>query len=91
MLMLSDREKFIGFYSMFITTHIGLGVNPLELEQDGMGYIFNAVMDTIRKSSCPSVTEEDAKAIAEDFNMEMFKIKTVIDEAIQSQKLGERV
>ena len=66
MLMLSDREKFIGFYSMFLTTHIGLGVNPLELEEDGMGYIFNAVM-------------------------EMFKIKTVIDEAIQSQKLGERV
>jgi len=56
-----------------------------------MGYIFNAVMDTIRKSSCPSVTEEDAKAIAVDFNMEMFKIKTIIDEAIQSQKLGERV
>ena len=91
MLMLSDREKFIGFYSMFITTHISLGINPQELERDGMGYIFNAVMDTIRKSSCPSVTEEDAKAIAVDFNMEMFKIKTIIDEAIQSQKLGERV
>ena len=91
MLMLNDREKFIGFYSMFLTTHISLGVNPLELEEDGMGYIFNAVMDTIRKSSSPSVTEEESKAIAEDFNIEMFKIKTVIDEAIQSQKLGERV
>jgi len=89
--MLNDREKFIGFYSMFLTTHISLGVNPLELEEDGMGYIFNAVMDTIRKSSSPSVTEEESKAIAEDFNIEMFKIKTVIDEAIQSQKLGERV
>jgi len=91
MLMLNDREKFIGFYSMFLTTHISLGVNPLELEEDGMGYIFNAVMDTIRKSSSPSVTEEESKAIAEDFNIEMFKIKTIIDEAIQSQKLGERV
>ena len=89
--MLNDREKFIGFYSMFLTTHISLGVNPLELEEDGMGYIFNAVMDTIRKSSSPSVTEEESKAIAEDFNIEMFKIKTIIDEAIQSQKLGERV
>jgi len=89
--MLSDRETFIGFYSMFITTHISLGVNPIELEQDASGYIFNAVMDTIRKSICPSITEEEAKSIAEDFNVEMFKIKTVIDEAIQSQKLGERV
>tara|TARA_Y100001951_G_C11133193_1_gene179391 strand:- start:119 stop:388 length:270 start_codon:yes stop_codon:yes gene_type:complete len=89
--MLSDREKFLSFYSMFLTTHAGLGVYPSDLEQDGMGYIFNAVLDTIRKSNCPTLTEEDAKAITEDFNIEMFKIKTVIDEAIQSQKLGEKV
>ena len=91
MLMLSDREKFIGFYSMFLTTHIGLGVNPHELDRDGMGYIFNALLETIRKSNCPTLTEEEAKSTLEDFNVEMFKIKTVIDEAIQSQKLGERV
>jgi len=89
--MLSDREKFIGFYSMFLTTHLSLGVNPHELERDGMGYIFNALLETIRKSNCPTVTEEEAKSIIEDFNVEMFKIKTVIDEAISSQRLGERV
>ena len=89
--MLNDRERFIGFYSMFLTTHIGLGVNPHELEEDGMGYIFNALLETIRKSNCPTVSEDEAKAIIEDCNIEMLKIKTVIDEAIQSQKVGDRV
>jgi len=90
-MVLSDRERFLGFYSMFLTTHVSLGVNPQELEKDGMGYIFNAVVDTIRKSSCPSLSEEESKTLLEDFNMEMFKIKIIIEEAIQSQKLGERV
>ena len=44
--MLSDREKFLAFYSMFLTTHASLGVSPSDLEQDGMDYIFNAVLDT---------------------------------------------
>ena len=90
-MVLSSREKFIAFYSMFLTTHIGLGVNPAELEKDGMGHIFNAVLETVRKSVCPDVSEDEVKAIAEDFNIEMFKIRTVLDEALRSQRLGERV
>ena len=39
-MVLNSREKFIAFYSMFLTTHIGLGVNPAELDKDGMGHIF---------------------------------------------------
>ena len=89
--MLNSREKFISFYSMFLTTHISLGVNPLELEEDGMGYIFNAVLETVRKSVCPDISEDETKAIAEDFNIEMFKIRTVLDEALRSHKLGDRV
>ena len=89
--MLSDREKFVAFYSMFLTTHSCLGVSPSNLEQDVMEYIFNAVLETIRKSNCPTLTDEEAKEITKDFNIEMYKIKTVIDEAIQSQKLGEKV
>mgnify|MGYP000609629638 FL=1 len=90
-MVLSNREKFVAFYSMFLTTHIGLGVNPAELEKDGMGHIFNAVLETVRKSVCPDVSEEEVKAIAEDFNIEMFKIRTILDEALRSQKLGDRV
>ena len=91
MLMLNSREKFISFYSMFLTTHIGLGVNPAELDQDGMGHVFNAVLETVRKSACPDISEDETKAIAEDFNIEMFKIRTVLDEALRSHKLGDRV
>jgi len=90
-MVLNSREKFIAFYSMFLTTHIGLGVNPAELDRDGMGNIFNAVLETVRKSVCPDVSEDGVKAIAEDFNIEMFKIRTVLDEALRSQRLGERV
>lgn len=89
--MLTSREKFVAFYSMFLTTHIGLGVNPAELEKDGMGHVFNAVLDTVRKSACPDISEDETKAIAEDFNIEMFKIRTILDEALRSQKLGDRV
>ena len=53
--MLTSREKFVAFYSMFLTTHIGLGVNPAELEKDGMGHVFNAVLETVRKSTCPEI------------------------------------
>ena len=35
--------------------------------------------------------KDEVKAIAEDFNIEMFKIRTVLDEALRSQRLGERV
>ena len=91
MLMLTSREKFVAFYSMFLTTHIGLGVNPAELDKDGMGHVFNAVLETVRKSTCPDISEDETKAIAEDFNIEMFKIRTVLDEALRSQKLGDRV
>ena len=90
-MVLKSREKFIAFYSMFLTTHIGLGVDPAELEKDGMGHIFNAVLETVRKSTCPDISEDETKAIAEDFNIEMFKIRAVLDEALRSQKLGDRV
>ena len=90
-MVLSNREKFVAFYSMFLTTHIGLGVNPAELEKDRMGHVFNAVLDTVRKSACPDISEDETKAIAEDFNIEMFKIRTILDEALRSQKLGDRV
>ena len=90
-MVLSNREKFVAFYSMFLTTHIGLGVNPAELEKDGMGHVFNAVLETVRKSTCPDVSEDEVKAIAEDFNIEMFKIRTILDEALRSQRLGDRV
>ena len=90
-MVLSSREKFIAFYSMFLTTHIGLGVNPGELDKDGMGHIFNSVLETVRKSTCPDISEDETKAIAEDFNIEMFKIRTILDEALRSQRLGERV
>ena len=90
-MVLNSREEFVAFYSMFLTTHIGLGVNPAELEKDGMGHVFNAVLETVRKSACPDISEDETKAIAEDFNIEMFKIRTILDEALRSQKLGERV
>ena len=90
-MVLSSREKFISFYSMFLTTHLGLGVNPTDLDRDGMGHVFNAVLETVRKSVCPDISEDETKAIAEDFNVEMFKIRTVLDEALRSQRLGERV
>ena len=90
-MVLSSREKFVAFYSMFLTTHVGLGVNPSDLDQDGMGHVFNAVLETVRKSTCPDISEDETKAIAEDFNVEMFKIRTVLDEALRSQKLGDRV
>ena len=63
-MVLNSREKFIAFYSMFLTTHIGLGVNPAELDKDGMGHIFNAVLETVRKSACPDISEDETKAIA---------------------------
>ena len=56
-----------------------------------MGHVFNAVLETVRKSTCPDISEDETKAIAEDFNIEMFKIRTVLDEALRSQKLGDRV
>ena len=90
-MVLSSREKFISFYSMFLTTHLGLGVNPTDLDRDGMGHVFNAVLETVRKSVCPDISEDETRAIAEDFNVEMFKIRTVLDEALRSQRLGERV
>ena len=90
-MVLSSREKFISFYSMFLTTHLGLGVNPTDLDRDGMGHVFNAVLETVRKSTCPDISEDETKAIAEDFNVEMFKIRTVLDEALRSQRLGDRV
>ena len=90
-MVLSSREKFVAFYSMFLTTHIGLGVNPTNLDKDGMGHVFNAVLETVRKSTCPDISEDETKAIAEDFNIEIFKIKTILDEALRSQKLGDRV
>ena len=90
-MVLNSREKFIAFYSMFLTTHLSLGVNPADLDKDGMGHVFNSVLETVRKSVCPDISEDEVKAIAEDFNIEMFKIRTVLDEALRSQRLGERV
>ena len=76
---------------MFLTSHAALGVDPKELDEDGMGHVFNAVLDTVRMSVCPDLSDEEAKGIAEDYNMEMFKIRTVLDEAMRNHKLGERV
>ena len=87
---LTSREGFAGWYAAFIMAH-----TVLEVDLEDMGeefkMMFNSVIDTVWQSKYPDLTHEDVQELKEDLNMEMMQIQTILDEAIKSHKMGERV
>jgi|TARA_R110002020_G_scaffold209526_1_gene415512 phage terminase Nu1 subunit (DNA packaging protein) len=87
---LTSREGFASWYAAFIMAH-----TVLEVDLDDMGeefkMMFNSVIDTVWQSKYPDLTHEDVQELKEDLNMEMMQIQTILDEAIKSHKMGERV
>jgi phage terminase Nu1 subunit (DNA packaging protein) len=87
---LTSREGFASWYSAFIMAH-----TVLEVDLDDMGeefkMMFNSVIDTVWQSKYPDLTQEDLEDIKDDINIEMMQIQTILDEAIKSHKMGERV
>tara|TARA_R110000824_G_scaffold383550_1_gene577178 strand:+ start:339 stop:608 length:270 start_codon:yes stop_codon:yes gene_type:complete len=87
---LTSREGFASWYSAFIMAH-----TVLEVDLDDMGeefkMMFNSVIDTVWQSKYPDLTQEDLEDIKDDINIEMMQIQTILDEAIKSHKMGDRV
>ena len=87
---LSDREIFMAAYSSAIASLITVGLDistaPPEIQ-----YRFNKMLETIRKSLCTSLTLNEAKKMTEQIDMVMFKINTIIEEALSQHRIGDKI
>ena len=70
--------------------HTVSGVDPDELSEDFVD-IYRSVMDTMWQSRYSDLTKEEIDDIMDDINMELMKTREVMQEAVEQDRLGERV
>lgn len=87
---LTSREGFASWYSAFIMAHTVLQVD-LDDMSDEFKQMYNSVIDTVWQSKYPDLTQEDIEDLKDDLNIEMMQIQVILDEAVKSNKMGDRV
>jgi hypothetical protein len=87
---LTSREGFIAWFTAFQMAHTVSGVDPDELSEDFVD-IYRSVMDTMWQSRYSDLTKEEIDDIMDDINMELMKTREVMQEAVEQDRLGERV
>ena len=87
---LTSREGFIAWFTAFQMAHT---VSGIETEEMNEGYIdiYRSVMDTMWQSKYSDLTQEDIEEIMDDINMELMKTRDIMAEAVEQDRLGERV
>ena len=87
---LTSREGFASWYSAFIMAPTVLQVD-LDDMSDEFKQMYNSVIDTVWQSKYPDLTQEDIEDLKDDLNIEMMQIQVILDEAVKSNKMGDRV
>ncbi len=87
---LTSREGFIAWFTAFQMAHTVSGVDPDELSEDFVD-IYRSVMDTMWQSRYSDLTKEEIDDIMDDIHMELMKTREVMQEAVEQDRLGERV
>ena len=87
---LTSREGFASWYSTFIMAHTVLDVDIADVSEE-FRQMFNSVIDTVWQSKYPDLTQEDIEDLKDDINIEMMQIQTILEEAVKSNKMGDRV
>jgi len=87
---LSSREGFISWYSAYTMAHSVIGID-LDDMQETFQQMYDSVIETIWQSVYSDLTIEELEEIKDDINMELMKVRTVLEEAISSNKIGDRV
>ena len=89
-MVLTSREGFIAWFTAFQMAHTVTGVDPEDLNEEFIE-LYRSVMDTMWKSKYADLTQEEIEEIMEDINMELMKTRDIMSEAIEQDRLGERV
>ena len=87
---LTSREGFIAWFTAFQMAHTVTGVDPEDLNEEFIE-LYRSVMDTMWKSKYADLTQEEIEEIMEDINIELMKTRDIMSEAIEQDRLGERV
>jgi len=70
--------------------HSVIGID-LDDMQETFQQMYDSVIETIWQSVYSDLTIEELEEIKDDINMELMKVRTVLEEAISSNKIGDRV
>tara|TARA_R100000008_G_C3579103_1_gene167223 strand:+ start:871 stop:1140 length:270 start_codon:yes stop_codon:yes gene_type:complete len=89
-LALTSREGFASWYSAFIMAHTVLDVDITDMSEE-FQEMFHSVIETVWQSKYPDLTHEDIEELKDDLNIEMMQIQTILDEAVKSDRMGNRV
>ncbi len=87
---LTSREGFASWYSAFIMAHTVLDVDITDMSEE-FQEMFHSVIETVWQSKYPDLTHEDIEELKDDLNIEMMQIQTILDEAVKSDRMGNRV
>ena len=67
----------------------------LQVDLDDMSdefkQMYNSVIDTVWQSKYPDLTQEDIEDLKDDLTIAMLQIQVILDEAVKSTKMGDRV
>ena len=89
-MVLTAKEEFVSWYSAFTMAHSVVGIDLDDLNDDFL-LMYNSVIETVWQSMYPSLTAEEIEEIKEDINIELMKARTVLEEAVNTNKVGDRV
>jgi len=89
-MVLTAKEGFVSWYSAFTMAHSVVGIDLDDLNDDFL-LMYNSVIETVWQSMYPSLTAEEIEEIKEDINIELMKARTVLEEAVNTNKVGDRV
>ncbi len=87
---LTSREGFIAWFTAFQMAHTVSGVETEDMDQDYIN-TYRSVMDTMWQSKYSDLTQEEIEEIMDDINMELMKTRDIMHEAVEQDRLGERV
>jgi|13_taG_2_1085334.scaffolds.fasta_scaffold01694_16 hypothetical protein len=87
---LTSREGFIAWFTAFQMAHTVTGVDTEDLTQEFLN-LYHSVLDTMWQSKYSDLSQEEISEIMDDINMELMKTRDIMAEAIEQDRLGERV
>tara|TARA_R110002020_G_scaffold347687_2_gene561336 strand:- start:1905 stop:2123 length:219 start_codon:yes stop_codon:yes gene_type:complete len=70
--------------------HSVIGID-LDDMQETFQQMYDSVIETVWQSVYSDLTIEELEEIKDDINMELMKVRTVLEEAISSNKIGDKV
>jgi|TARA_B100000029_G_scaffold483607_1_gene534940 uncharacterized protein (DUF433 family) len=70
--------------------HTVLDVDITDMSEE-FQEMFHSVIETVWQSKYPDLTHEDIEELKDDLNIEMMQIQTILDEAVKSDRMGNRV